>query len=152
LGYVLHRPQFFEKKCMPVVTQGFFGGGAVARYLQTVNRNMGFDTVKGCVLNTLVPTTDKIEKQNAAKLHKAAVRFHRALTAAKCVPSFYALFMFRTARTNVKNLAGDYYDYQHYDRNGWLQSQYCMPQGLGFWKRAAGHMFDWLCMRFIRTQ
>ena len=149
LAYFLHRPHFFGTKMLPVVTQGFLGGNAVRRYLKTVNRNMGFDPVKGCVLNTLIPTTDTIEAQNARKLHAAAVRLYRALTAEKRTPSLYSLFMFRAARTNVKNLAGEYYDYRYYERQGWLQSDYFTPLSLNPLQRAAGRAFDWLCGRLM---
>lgn len=149
LAYFLHRPHFFGKIMMPVVTQGFIGGNAVRRYLKTVNRNMGFDPVKGCVLHTLVPTTDKIEAQNARKLHAAAVRFYRALTAKTRTPSLYSLFMFRAARTNVKNLAGEYYDYRYYERQGWLQSDYYTPLSLNPLQKAAGRAFDWLLDRLM---
>ena len=149
LAYMLHRPHFFGKKCMPIITQAFLGGGAAGRYLKNVNRNMGFDMVKGCLLNTLIPSTDQIQKRNRDKLQKAAGRFYRALTAKDRTPSLYSLLMFRAARTNVRKLAGEYYDYGYYDRKGWLQSEYYTDCELGLPKKAAGRMFDWLFARLI---
>lgn len=149
LAYLLHRPLFFGKKFMPIITQGFLGGGAVRRYLKNVNRNMGFDFINGCVLNTLIPTTDKIQEQNARKLRGAAGRFYRALTVKRRTPSLYSMLMFRAARTNVKNLAGEYYDYRYYDRKGWLQSEYYTPLALNPLQKAAGRAFDWLCGKLM---
>ena len=53
LGYVFHRPCFFGKTFTSIVAQGFYGGGAIVKYLDFVGNGLGFNSVKGSCFTAL---------------------------------------------------------------------------------------------------
>lgn len=144
LGFAFHRPRFFGKTFTSIVTQGFFGGGKIERYLDFVGNGLGFNTVRGTVLTTLEPMTEKQERQNARALARLSRRVHeRLLQPAFPRPTLFKLMGFRMARTSMGLLLaeGDR-DRRYYSEKGWFEADYYYPTRLGFLKKAAGRLFD----------
>lgn len=146
LAFLFHRPRFFGKAFLPIVTQGIFGGGAVLKYLNNAGANFGFQVAKGCCLRTLEPETQRQKRSNGEKLKKAAARFCRELTRPlPRSPSFFRLAMFRVSRTSIRLMLDEQSkDYRYYREKGWFESGYYCEVPLGPLKRLAGGLSDLL--------
>lgn len=146
IAFVLHRPQYFDKTFMSLVTQGIVGGKDITKYLDTVGENLGFRVVKGFVITALEPSTDKQKIENSKKIKKASLRFYKELNDSKLFsPSLFRLMLFRISRTSIKLILNDNYkDYIHYKEKGWFDSDYYCEVSLGYTKKLAGCIFDFI--------
>lgn len=146
MAFVFHRPQYFDKTFMSLVTQGMIGGKDIIKYLDTAGENLGFRVVKGCVINTLEPSTDKQKIKNSKKIKKASLRFYNELSDSKLFsPSLFRLMLFRIGRTSLKLiLNNNYKDYRHFKEKGWFDSDYYCEVSLSYTKKLAGCIFDFI--------
>lgn len=145
LAYVFHRPCFFHKSSLAIVTQGVYGGKEILKYFESVGQFWGFNVCKGVGLTTpsndLLPyELEKIER----KLSLAAERFYKALLTAKSpTPNFLKLWIFRFVRTfHAINTDNSYRDYHYFKENGWFESQYYYDVKLCFVKKLFGTLAD----------
>ncbi len=143
-GYAFHRPEYFGKTFTNIVVQGIGGGSEINKYLNFVGSNLGFNTEKGVCITYLNPRTDKDQKKMDKILAEFSKRFHqKILRPSYPEPSLFKLMLFRMGRSMVKLFLNDKSrDYQHYAKEGWLESDYYYPTQLGPIKRIAGHLFD----------
>lgn len=151
LAFMFHRPDFFGKTFLPLVTQGFFGGRAIMRYLATMAAYFGFRVAGGCVLQGLEPMTDAARVKNSEAIRKAARRFRRKLNQPLRPPSLYRFMMFRMARAGVLNLDDSYCDYRYFKEKGWFESDYYYDARLNPLKKLAGILFDRLGRRLMKS-
>ncbi len=142
LAFIFHRPRFFDKTCTAIVTQGIYGGAAILKYLTITGENFGFSSVKGCVLKTMEPITEKARRRNSEEIKKAAARFHKALGRSSRSPSFFRLMLFRMTRTGVRLMAEGLYDHAYYSERGWFYSDYYCEVKMGLFKKTLGRLFD----------
>jgi multimeric flavodoxin WrbA len=143
-GFAVHRPRYFGKTFTSIVTQGFHGGSDIVKYLDFVGDYVGFNTVKGASLTTLIPISEKAQQKIDKTLANLSIRFHASLAGpAYPVPTLEKLMIFRMGRTSMKQMLDDKsLDFRYYKAKGWLESDYYYPSHLGMFKRAAGHLFD----------
>ena len=147
IAFVYHRPRYFGRACTAIVTQGIFGGGAIAKYLCGAGGNMGFHASKGCVVNTLDPMTENRTRQMAEKVSKAAVRFHRELNRPTPSPSLMKLVIFRLSRNGIKSADPAFKDHQYFGEMGWYESDYYHPTSLDPVKKLVGNVADVIARR-----
>jgi multimeric flavodoxin WrbA len=152
LAFIDHRPRFFGKTFAAVVTQGFYGGGNVLKYLNFAAESMGFNVAKGCYFSTLDPITKAQHKKLNQEIKKASTGFYRQLQRPSPQPSFLRLMVFRLGRTSIKTLDNSWRDYQYYNKRGWLTTDYFYPTSLGPIKRLAGNFFDFLGRQMVAHQ
>jgi multimeric flavodoxin WrbA len=144
LGFAFHRPRFFGKTCTSLVTQGFFGGKKIVKYLDFAGGALGFNTVPGSCFTALDPPTAKETEKRDRALTAHARRFHDRMAADPFpTPSLLMLWGFRMGRTNVRlELTEADSDYRYYTDRGWFDSDYFYPVRLNPLKKAAGRYFD----------
>ena len=144
LAFIFHRPRFFGKVSTTIVTQGIYGGNKTRKYLESIAANWGFQPIRGCVLNTLEPRTEKAQQKISLNIRLAADRFGKALENQHApAPSLYRLMMFRFQRTGMKDLQDTTYkDYRYFKEQGWFTSDYFYPVKLGALKKISGMLFD----------
>ncbi len=145
LGFAFHRPRFHGKTATSIVVQGIMFGGRIRKYLEFVAGGLGFKTVKGSVIHTLEPMTEKALRKMDDTLAKQASRFHAELVRpAYPAPSLFALMMFRMGRTGINLYAAkDEADWAYYRDHGWFESDYYYPTHLNPLKKVAGALSDW---------
>jgi len=145
LGFAFHRPRFHGKSATSIVVQGIMLGGRIRKYLEFVEGGLGFKVVKGSVVKTLEPMTDKAVRQMDDALAEQSRRFHdQLLRPAYPAPSLFALMMFRMSRTGIRlNAPQDKRDWGYYRDKGWFESDYYYPTRLNPLKRAVGALADW---------
>ncbi|MHB0875868.1 MAG: flavodoxin family protein [Anaerolineae bacterium] len=148
-GFVFHRPRFFGKAFTSIVTQGIYGGNDIRKYLDFVGKGLGFNTVKGCVLMTLEPMTEKAQQKADKALVSQSRRFHEQLAKpAYPSPTLFWLMAFRMGRTRIQQMLDDRsLDYRYYRDNGWFKSDYYYPTHLNPLKKVAGSLFDLVSAR-----
>lgn len=140
MAYVFHRPCFFHKSFMPVVTQGVYGVEGVLKYLDEVASLWGFRVCPGLGLTMLweKPSTSDLKKVDDEAV-KAAKRFYDYLTRmSDPVPSMKEVIMFRSVRAFHSIAAGFPRDHQYYKEQGWFDSDYYYETRLGWHKKLAG--------------
>lgn len=145
LGFAFHRPRFHGKTATSIVVQGIMFGGRIRKYLEFVAGGLGFKVVKGSVLHTLEPMTEKALRHMDEALVAQSRRFHKQLLRpAYPAPSLLALTMFRMSRTGIKlNAPQDKCDWAYYREQGWFESDYYYPTHLNPLKRVVGALADW---------
>ncbi|MHB8094388.1 MAG: flavodoxin family protein [Candidatus Aminicenantales bacterium] len=152
LGFLFHRPCFHGKTFTGIVSQGFYGGGKLVKYLEFVGLGLGFNVVKGACIPGLEPLAETDRRKTRRILAEHSRRFHERLSKpAYPAPSLMQLMMFRSGRTSAKLLGGDENrDHTHYRDQGWFDSDYFYPVKLGPLKKVAGAAFDRMTARKIR--
>jgi multimeric flavodoxin WrbA len=154
LGFLFHRPCFHGKTFTGIVSQGFYGGGKLVKYLEFVGLGLGFNVVRGACIPGFEPLAETDRRKTHQVLAKLSRRFHERLSKpAYPAPSLMQLMMFRSSRTSAKLLAGDdNRDHTHYRDQGWFDSDYFYPAKLGPLKKAVGAAFDRMAARKIRQR
>lgn len=153
LAFVFHRPRFFGKSFIAIVTQGIYGGDKIVKYLENVGGFWGFNVVKGCLLTVYSQKTASEHKKVSQEIKKASTRFCMELTRTMpAKPTFFRLMMFRFVRTSYMLMDESIFerDYRYYKENGWFESDYYYPISLGFIRRLAGRFFDFCQKKMIR--
>lgn len=145
MAFVMHRPCFFHKLYMPVVTQGVYGADGVIKYLDEAAKFFGFNTCPGLGLTVALkdPLPEETQKINS-EVKAAAQRFSKMLANPKDpVPGFKDLLMFRIVRCIHAGSAGLQRDHEYYREKGWFNSNYYYDTKLGPLKRLVGAWADW---------
>ena len=150
LGYAFHRPQFFGKAFTNIVTQGFFRGGEIVKYLDFVGFGLGFNTVKGSCLKTLAPMPQKAQRKFDKAMVELAQRFHKRLANPFPAPGLIKLMIFSWSRMSMLARERDTRDYAYYSEKGWFDSDYFYPIRSGALKKTAGHLFDSIAKRISK--
>ena len=116
LAFVLHRPRSFGKAFTSIVVEAIWRGKEITKYLDFIGRGLGFNVVKGRVVKSLEPMTDKVRKANFKKIDKQSREFHKVLLKKEFpVPSLFELFVFHWGRTSMHGMIDESYrDYAYY--------------------------------------
>ena len=154
LGFLFHRPRFFGIAFTSIVNQGIYGGSKIVKYFDFVGGGLGFNTLKGCCLLTIVPITEETQKKNDEILEQQSKKFYATLMKNKYPsPSLIKLFLFRLARTSMKILLNDSnVDYSYYLKKGWFESEYFYPVTLNPAKKLTGKLVDNRVAHVARTK
>ncbi|KAF1086198.1 2-amino-4-deoxychorismate dehydrogenase [Sporotomaculum syntrophicum] len=144
LAYVFHRPCFFHKTFMPIVTQGVYGYEGVLKYLAEVARFWGFKTCPGLGLTVAWEKPLPAEQQKYdLETAKAAQRFFSYLTSnTDSIPSLKEVVIFRSVRAVHSIEAGLARDYRYYKEQGWLEADYFYPTRISWYKQIIGRWVE----------
>ena len=125
MAYVFHRPCFFHKAFVPIITQGVYGGEEILKYLETIGSFWGFNVTKGVLVSTppgvrLPAEEAKIERQ----INQGVQRFYQTLTGDPSPnPSLKKFFIFSLICA-FKPYGPKDRDYEYFQEKGWLESPY----------------------------
>jgi multimeric flavodoxin WrbA len=152
-GYVFHRPEYFGKTFTGIVAQGVYGGKEIVRYLDFVGSGMGFNVVKGFVINTREPVPESEQVKTEKAIERQSQRFYRQLIRHEYPsPSMLRLMLFRMSRTSLKTvLTEDFRDYRHFRDQGWFDNDYYYPVKLNPVKRSIGWLFDFTARKMAAS-
>lgn len=154
LAFILHRPRFFGKAYMSIVTQGIYAGHDVVKYLDLVAESLGFNVAKGFYLTALDTISEKEQAKNDRIIDRKSKEFY-SLLQKKGIPSpsLFRFMLFRLSRSAVKaSLDDSYKDFRHYTEKGWFESDYYYPVKLGPIRKLAGKFFDIIGARMARKK
>jgi len=154
LSFYSHRPAFFGKTFTSIVTQGMMGGKDIVKYLSFVGDRLGFNVVKGSVLTTLEPMTEKGQRKIDTILDKHSKRFFSQLVKKEHPsPTLFKLMIFRMSRTSARlMLNDDYRDFSYFKKKGWFESDYYYPVRINPVKKMMGKIFDMTAVRMAANR
>lgn len=153
LAFALHRPRGFGKAFTSITVEAIYRGREIARYFDFIGMVLRYKVVKGCVVKSLEPLSDKVRRRNEAKIDRLSREFHAKLKKKELpVPSLFELFMFRWGRTSMRLMLDEgWRDYCYYRDQGWFTSDYFYPTRLGPAKKAFARLVDsWFSRRIPR--
>lgn len=144
LAFIFHRPCFFHKASIAIITQGAYGAGKIIKYLEELCSFWGFNVVPGVGLTTPPIELSSSEKQKIdSSLKKAAKSFCRILSGpASPSPAFGRLLFFRMIRTFQSKNNKESRDYTFFKEKGWFQSGYYYETKLSPLKKLMGWVAD----------
>lgn len=142
LAYIFHRPCFFHKSFIPIVTQGVYGKESVLKYLEEVAGFWGFKVSRGLGITVSDKPLNAEREKNDAEIEKAAERFYKVLTSPPALPSMKDVMIFRSIRSIHRAGAGLPRDQEYFRERGWLESPYFYETDLGWAKRVLGSWID----------
>jgi multimeric flavodoxin WrbA len=142
-AYIFHRPRFFHKTCIAIVTQGVYGSKATIKYLDEVSWFWGFKVCPGLGLTVSDNPLPKEQHNNGLQIIKSAQSFYDMLTNPHDrVPTIKEILMFRMLRSIHSRSAGLIRDHEYFRDQGWFDSDYFYETKLGFIKRLIGSWAD----------
>ena len=142
-GFAVHRPRYFGKVFTSIVTQAIMRGDKIVETLDFAAGSLGFTTLKGITITGFDPKTEKQQQKAERDLARHSKRFYTLLAKpANPAPTLFQLMMFRMSRTNLMRMDPDNIDHKYYANQGWFESEYYYPTGLGVLMRTAGNLFD----------
>jgi multimeric flavodoxin WrbA len=144
LAFVFHRPRYFHKTFMGIVTQGAYGGNEIVAYLENLAKFWGFNIAKGFHVTTVTPRTTTEQKVITKKTVEAARRFYKALMDKKSYsPSLFQFAIFRMIRSMYQAVPDEESkDYCYFRDQGWFTSDYYYPVSIGVIKKLLGKLID----------
>ncbi len=154
LSFYSHRPAFFGKAFTCIVTQGMMGGKDIVKYLSFVGDRLGFNVVRGSVLTTLEPMTEKGQRKIDTALDKHSSKFFSQLVKKEYPsPTLFKLMIFRMSRTSARLILNDEYrDFSYFEREGWFESDYYYPVRMNPIKKMMGKIFDFAAVRMAASR
>lgn len=144
LAFVFHRPCFFNKAWMPVVTEAVYGKKNILRYLNEVGQMWGFSLCPGVGLS-LVDEQALLDNQEkiARELERAARRFHYVMKERTIKPSLKMIAVFRVARTlHSMGTNKDSRDYCYWMEQGWFEQPFYCEVNLNLFQRTIGSLVE----------
>jgi hypothetical protein len=130
------------------------GGKAIVKYFNFIGDRMGFNVVKGSVLTTLEPMTEKGQVKIDEIIDRQSKRFYSKLIKKEYpTPTFFKLMIFRMSRKSIKLMLDESYrDYTYYKEKGWFESDYYYPVKLNPFKKLIGRLFDRMAARSTKSR
>jgi multimeric flavodoxin WrbA len=144
IAYAFHRPCFFRKRFMPIITQGAIGGKDILRYLKNVAKYTGFNYIPGFTATTVSPRTASEQQKINRQVEAGVQRFVQALNGNDSPkPSVSSVAIFRLVRSMYRTTPNDSLkDVHYYRNNGWFESGYFYPVRLGVVRTFIGALAD----------
>ncbi len=154
LAYFGHRPAFFGKTFTSIVVQGIFGGEKIVKYLDFLGNAIGYNVVKGSLIKSLEPMTEKNQKKNEIAIEKQAKKFNKQLIKNEFKnPSLLELFIFRMSRSSIKTMLNENYrDYEYFKKNGWFDSDFYYPVRINIIDKMFGDIFDKISVKIAKNR
>lgn len=154
LAYLYHRPRLFGKTFTSIVAQGMHGGKDIVKYLDFIGSMLGYNVVKGSVITTLEPMTEKGQAEIDRIIDGQSRKFRATLVKREYPsPSLFKLMLFRMSRTSLGLMLDDSFkDPRYYREQGWYESDYFYPVRLNPFKKLLGRFFDTMARRMTKRR
>ncbi|MBN1496313.1 MAG: flavodoxin family protein [Spirochaetes bacterium] len=143
-GYLFHRPRMFSKTFTSIVAQGLYGGKVIIKYFNFIGEALGFNVVKGIVMTTVEPMSDKRQLAINKDIDNLSRKFYKQLVNKEYPKaSLKGLMAFRMGRSSIKTMLDEKWrDYQFYKDKGWFESNYYYKVKMSSLKKVLGKLFD----------
>ncbi len=141
LAYFYHRPYFFEKKALIVVTTAGAGHKKVGNYIDETLRNMGYnERIKLCFVHSHDPS-GYLPLKTKEKIDKETLNFYNSVKNKKLLsPGFKALFYYNLWRAVAVN-ANVKRDYDYWVENDLINHEFYPKINCNIFKRVLFKLF-----------
>ncbi len=131
-AYLVHRPRYFDKKAMVLVTRGSMFRDA-GRYMSKVLGQWGFDVTVKCGEPELPVLKENLIQKTEDKIIKKTEQFYNSLEKNKPVPGIGKKIWFEVWKINV-TLGREWNraDYDYWQEKGWLEKSYYYDTSINF--------------------
>jgi multimeric flavodoxin WrbA len=151
-SYLWHRPRFFGKYSMALVS----GGGQfkeTLNYIKLNTTNWGYTHVTGIGVAHHEALQPKKQVQQESDLKKAAEQFYEAVKSQKHPsPNLYELIRYRVWRINARYLKdSNPTDHTYWTEKGWFNTPYYVDRPVFFLKALAADVMEKVIHRFMRS-
>lgn len=121
-AYACHRPRFF-KNAMVLTTSGIGGSRLMLMPFSIAPQTWGFKIAHklGIVSNDIPEYSTSTRKANK-EINNASRKFHDSLAAGRPKPSILTMAIFLSIKSGFKKLNPEYFDYQYWKNQGWLEN------------------------------
>lgn len=152
ISFNFHRPRYFGKTATSIVTQGFYKGQDIIKYFQFISKALGFASVKGIVVTTVEPMSQKQGEKNSNRIIKLASQFSKELGRNHLKPpTIFELMIFRMGRIRVRKMLNENFrDYTYYEEKGWFDTDFYYPVKLNPVMKVIGKLFDWITDKTVK--
>jgi len=162
IAFAFHRPCFFGKHSISIVTQGILGYKGVLKYMDSIADFWGFKTVKGIAVTT--PPGFRSEREKALideEIKKGALRFSEAINLSKPKKvRLSSLMQFRFTRSMIstRSMIDDYFNQMmpkkimYYKEKGWITSDFYYDVKLSVFQKIVGRYFDHLGKKYAEKK
>ena len=149
LAYFYHRPEFFEKKAMVVVTTAGAGHNKVGKYLDETLESWGFnERFKLCFVHAH-DVHGYLPLKTKEKIDKETKKFYENVKSNDLKsPSMHALFQYNLWRAMAYN-AHVPLDNKYWTENKLLEHEYCPEVPCNFIKKVPFKIFYRLMLIFL---
>lgn len=121
-AYVCHRPRFF-KSAMVLTTSGIGGSRLMLMPFSIAPQTWGFKIANSFgIISNDIPEYGTPQEKADKKINKGAKKFYNALKVGRPKPSILTMAMFLSVKSGFKKLNPEYFDYQYWKNQGWLEN------------------------------
>ncbi len=154
-SYIFHRPRFFDKKALLLVTTGIVGEKDVLDYLDSVVGIWGYDVVSRVgIVMPLTPSERHAREESGRKLDRAARKFFRALTERReRRPGLRSVIVFHAQKASFDEMReAAPTDHAYWKKRGWLDpsARYYTNARVNPFYNAVGRIVEWVIRRRAR--
>ena len=123
-AYACHRPRFFKNAIVLTTSGAGTGTKMMLKSFKMAPLSWGFNIVESLDIITNGDPNSKLsttEHKANKKIDNVAKKLYEAIQEGKPKPSFLGMAMFQFAKKEIGKLNPEYYDFNYYKNQGWLQ-------------------------------
>ena len=133
-AYIYHRPQFFDKKALVIVSTAGAGQKKVAGYIDETLRHWGFNRIY-----KITYAFGGKEEINADEINKASQQFHKDVSSKKLhSPKFGDIIFYNVWRAMASKGEGMKKDKEYWESTGLVNHEFAPNIELGILKKTFG--------------
>jgi len=123
-AFLVHRPRFFNKKAMVIVTRGNMFSAAI-KYISKTLSQWGFHVTVKCGEPELPVLKNHLVPKTVQKIRNKTNRFYHSLDSAGKTPGIGDKLWFEVWKLNAEmGEKGNKTDFNYWKENGWFESDY----------------------------
>ena len=145
-AYFYHRPQFFEKKALVIVSTAGAGQKKVANYIDETLRHWGFNKIY-----KITYAFGGKEEINADEINKVSQQFHRDVSSKKLhSPKFGDIIFYNVWRAITPKGEGMKKDKEYWESTGLVNHEFAPNVELGILKKTFGKIMYSILKRVMK--
>ena len=145
-AYIYHRPEFFDKKALIIVSTAGAGQKDVAKYIDDTLRHWGFN--KNYRITYAFGGKDEI---NAEEINKIAQKFHKDVSSKKLhSPKLGDIIFYNVWRAMTPNSEAMKKDKEYWENSGLVNHEFAPEVNLGIFKSAFAKIMYFILKKVMK--
>ena len=145
-AYIYHRPEFFDKKALVVVSTAGAGQKKVANYIDETLRHWGFNKIY-----QITYAFGGNEDISIEEINKVSQKFHKDVSSKKLhSPKFGDIIFYNVWRTITPKSESMKKDKEYWERTGLVNYEFAPNVKLGFIKKCFGKIMYFILNKVIK--
>ena len=145
-AYFYHRPQFFDKKALVIVSTAGAGQKKVANYIDETLRHWGFNRIY-----KITYAFGGKEEINADEINKASQQFHKDVSSKKLhSPKFGDIIFYNVWRAMASEGEGMLKDKEFWESSGLVNHEFAPNVKIGIFKKAFAKIMYFILKKVMK--